>query len=99
MLEESKKAVVQRIQKVCQGTGEELENCTVPQKVEVKIGHPAEQIVKMATEGGYDLVVLGTHGHSMLDDLLLGRVARGHEKMSHAGIDCSTQGIIIVKKQ
>ena len=46
-------------------------------KVEVKVGHPVRKIVEMATEGGYDLVVLGTHGHSMLDDLLLGSVARG----------------------
>lgn len=76
-LEENKKAVVERIQKICQNAGNELGNCTVQQKVEVTIGHPVEEIVKMATEGGYDLVVLGTHGHSMLDDLLLGSVARG----------------------
>ncbi|MEA3469544.1 MAG: universal stress protein [Thermodesulfobacteriota bacterium] len=45
--------------------------------VEVKVGLPVKEIVEMATEGGYDLVVLGTHGHSMLDDILLGSVARG----------------------
>jgi nucleotide-binding universal stress UspA family protein len=41
-----------------------------------------EQIVKTATEGEFDLVVLGTHGHSMIDDLLLGSVARGVVKKS-----------------
>ncbi|MBU0944031.1 MAG: universal stress protein [Proteobacteria bacterium] len=76
-LEESKKAVIKRIHQVCQEAGKELESCTVQQKVEVRVGHPVEEIVKMATEGGYDLVVLGTHGHSLLDNLLLGSVARG----------------------
>ncbi len=76
-LNASKKAVIERINKVCQEAGDELKNCSIEQKVEVKVGHPVEQIVKMAIEGGFDLVVLGTHGHSMLDDLLLGSVARG----------------------
>ncbi|MBW6520128.1 MAG: universal stress protein [Desulfoarculaceae bacterium] len=48
----------------------------------MKIGHPVEQIVQTATEGEFDLVVLGTHGHSMIDDLLLGSVARGVVKKS-----------------
>ena len=76
-LEESKKAMIERIHSVCHEAGKELENCTVQPTVEVKVGRPVSQIVNMATEGGYDLVVLGTHGHSMLDDLLLGSVARG----------------------
>lgn len=76
-LEETKKALIKRIHNVCQEAGNELHNCTVEQNVVVKVGHPVEQIVEMAKEGGYDLVVLGTHGHTMLDDLLLGSVARG----------------------
>ncbi len=76
-LEESRKAMIERIHNVLQEAGGELENGSVQAKVEVKVGHPVRQIVEMATEGGYDLVVLGTHGHSMLDDLLLGSVARG----------------------
>ncbi len=76
-LEESKKAMIERVHSVLHEAGSELENCTVQPKVEVKVGHPVRKIVEMATEGGYDLVVLGTHGHSMLDDLLLGSVARG----------------------
>jgi nucleotide-binding universal stress UspA family protein len=81
-LEESKKKVVERIHAVCAEAGSGLENCAVEPKVVVKIGHPVEQIVKTATEGEFDLVVLGTHGHSMIDDLLLGSVARGVVKKS-----------------
>jgi nucleotide-binding universal stress UspA family protein len=81
-LEKSKEAVVKRIHALCREAGSELENCSVEPIVVIKIGHPVEQIVKMATEGGFDLVVLGTHGHSMIDDLLLGSVARGVVKKS-----------------
>jgi arsenite transporter len=59
-----------------------LDDCKVHPDVIVKVGHPVEQIVKTAIEGDYDLVVLGTHGHSMIDDLLLGSVARGVVKKS-----------------
>jgi nucleotide-binding universal stress UspA family protein len=40
-----------------------------------KIGHPAECIARTATEGGYDLVVLGSHGHGTMGNLVLGSVA------------------------
>ncbi len=76
-LVESQKAMTERIHSVLKEAGEELENNSVQPKVEVKVGHPVKQIVEMAKDGGYDLVVLGTHGHGMLDDLLLGSVARG----------------------
>jgi|KBSMisStaDraftv2_1062788.scaffolds.fasta_scaffold545371_2 nucleotide-binding universal stress UspA family protein len=39
-----------------------------------KVGHPAECIARMATEGGYDLVVLGSHGHGTVGNLVLGSV-------------------------
>ncbi len=76
-LVESKKALIERVHGVLQEAADDLGNDLVQPTVEVKVGHPVKEIVEMATEGGYDLVVLGTHGHSMLDDILLGSVARG----------------------
>ena len=38
--------------------------------VQVRPGHPAELIVRVAEEGGYDLVVLGHRGHFERDRLL-----------------------------
>lgn len=35
-------------------------------------GHPAEKIVRYALEGAFDLIVLGSHGHSRLWGRLLG---------------------------
>jgi nucleotide-binding universal stress UspA family protein len=38
-------------------------------------GPPAEEIVRAAEAGGYDLIVMGTHGRTGLPHLLLGSVA------------------------
>lgn len=38
-------------------------------------GDPAAALVKLAREGGYDLLVLGTHGRRGLSHLVLGSVA------------------------
>jgi nucleotide-binding universal stress UspA family protein len=40
-----------------------------------RVGHPAECIARVATDGGYDLVVLGSHGHGTIGNLVLGSVA------------------------
>jgi len=40
-----------------------------------KVGHPAAEIATLAQEGGFDLVVMGSHGHNALRSLVLGSVA------------------------
>jgi nucleotide-binding universal stress UspA family protein len=44
-------------------------------KLETLIGQPAEQIALAAQEGAYDLVIMGSHGHSGLSNLVLGSVS------------------------
>lgn len=39
------------------------------------VGDPAEEIVRHAADGRFDLVAMGTHGHSALENLLMGSVA------------------------
>jgi nucleotide-binding universal stress UspA family protein len=39
-----------------------------------KAGHPAELIAKQASDGKFDLLVMGSHGHGLLRNLLLGSV-------------------------
>jgi len=46
----------------------------VPQ-VEHQVGPAGELIAKAATEGKFDLVVMGSHGHSALGNLVMGSVA------------------------
>ena len=40
-----------------------------------KVGHPAELIAKAADKGKFDLLVMGSHGHSNLGNIVLGSVA------------------------
>lgn len=72
-IETSKIAISERIHNICEEEGGKQ----LAGPVIVKVGKPVEQIVKTATEGGFDLVVMGTHGHGIFEDLLLGSVARG----------------------
>lgn len=47
---------------------------------EVRVGNAAQQIVQAAREGGFDLVVLGAKGHSVIRDFLLGTTT---DRVSH----------------
>jgi len=47
----------------------------VDAKSQWKVGHAGETIAKTAESGKYDLVVMGSHGHSSLGNLVLGSVA------------------------
>jgi len=71
------KKIRQRIHETSRKVLEEIPKCPLEEeKILVKTGDPAESIIATAAEGNYDLVIMGTHGHSKLDDLMLGSVAR-----------------------
>jgi nucleotide-binding universal stress UspA family protein len=53
----------------------ELDRGTVKIDVQSIYGPSSDAIVRFAREGGYDMIVLGTHGHTGLKHLLLGSVA------------------------
>ena len=44
-------------------------------KVVSKVGSPGELIAKVANDGKYDLLMMGSHGHSALGNLVMGSVA------------------------
>jgi nucleotide-binding universal stress UspA family protein len=51
-----------------------LDGRSVAYEVEKRVGEPAHEIVAFATAGGFDLVVMGTHGHTALENLVMGSV-------------------------
>jgi ACR3 family arsenite transporter len=66
-----------RIRTTSQKVLKEIPKCPLEsEKILVQVGEPAQRIIETATEGQYDLVIMGTHGHSKLDDLMLGSVAK-----------------------
>lgn len=52
-----------------------LQRHGVNAKSEWKVGHAAEVIAKMADTGKFDLLVMGSHGHGVLGNLVMGSVA------------------------
>lgn len=54
-----------------------------------KIGHAAELISALADKGKYDLLVMGSHGHGTLTNLVMGSVAT--KVMAH----CKTPVLIV----
>ncbi len=47
----------------------------VPFVAEKCVGDPADEIVRHATAGEFDLIAMGTHGHTALAGLVMGSVA------------------------
>ena len=47
-----------------------------PARVITKVGVPGEEIAKAAEAGKFDLVVMGSHGHSALGALFMGSTAQ-----------------------
>jgi nucleotide-binding universal stress UspA family protein len=41
----------------------------------LKVGNAGDEIAKLATRGMFDMVVMGSHGHGLLKNLVLGSVA------------------------
>jgi len=55
---------------------EQAEYSGVEARFEVRVGHPAEQIVHFAEEEDADAIVMGHRGESLLQRWLLGSVAK-----------------------
>jgi nucleotide-binding universal stress UspA family protein len=47
------------------------------------VGAAGDVIAKMATDGDFDLVMMGSHGHNTLANLVMGSVAT--KVMAHCG--------------
>jgi nucleotide-binding universal stress UspA family protein len=65
-----------RVEMFCQDVDKELEECPyLVDGVIIKQGEPVELILSQAKEIGCDLVVMGTHGHGLLADAMMGSTA------------------------
>ena len=52
-----------------------LENANLPHTPHIHVGEPAAIVVKVAGELGCDLICMGSHGHGVLQNAILGSVA------------------------
>lgn len=65
---------------VAKRTGRVLDEAGVPYTTVLEAGHPAEVIIRIAEDDGYDLIVMGSRGMSEIKSFLLGSVS---DKVSH----------------
>ena len=61
-----------------------LKRHDIEPKTVSKVGHPGELIAKTADSGKFDLVIMGSHGHSALGNLVMGSVAT--QVLAHCGV-------------
>lgn len=54
-----------------------------------RVGPAGETIAKLAEEGGFDLLIMGTHGHGALGKLIMGSVST--QVLAH----CSTPVLLV----
>lgn len=52
----------------------------------VRVGRPADEIIRRANEGGYDLIVMGARGRGAATSFLLGSVSHGVLNQSPAAV-------------
>jgi nucleotide-binding universal stress UspA family protein len=55
-------------------------------KTELAVGHPAEQIIRRAEAGGFDLVLLGHRGTSMFEKIVMGSISERVLKYAHCPV-------------
>ncbi len=68
MYKKEGEAAIQYIEDLAKKEGLSIEKC-------ILVGHPAEQILKLAEEQSFDLIVMGTLGRSGIEKFLAGSVA------------------------
>lgn len=66
-----------RLEDFCTEMGSKLDECKfLVDKVVVRHGVPFEEILKLANEIKADMIVMGTHGHGLIADALIGGTTR-----------------------
>jgi nucleotide-binding universal stress UspA family protein len=66
-----------RLTKFCDDVQAELPSCPfITDSIMVKIGNPVDEILLEVENKGYDMVVMGAHGHGVLAGAIMGSVSR-----------------------
>jgi nucleotide-binding universal stress UspA family protein len=55
---------------------EELKGRGIAAQIIIRSGEPDEEILAEIERGDYDLVAMGTHGHSLIGDIVFGSVSQ-----------------------
>lgn len=81
-VKKGKEALTERIRTVYSEIIDSIDGCQVHPEVAIRAGDPVQQIVDEARICEADLIITGARGHGLLDEILVGSVARGVVKKS-----------------
>ncbi len=77
-IEKAKIAIHERMKTTSQKVLEEIPHCPLSEeRIIVQAGNPVDEIVKIAKDQNFDLIIMGTHGHGELEELMVGSTASG----------------------
>ncbi len=74
---ETEKRMRRKARKNLEAIKDELEKVGIETKISVKIGKPFVEITKTAKKEKVSMIVIGSHGRSMVEEMFLGSVAEG----------------------
>ncbi|MBN2125449.1 MAG: universal stress protein [Deltaproteobacteria bacterium] len=71
------KTIKARLERFCEDVSANRPTCNfITDDIVVKIGNPAEEILRRANKEDFDLVVMGAHGHGAIEETVIGSVSR-----------------------
>ncbi len=73
------RVLFQDLRKQAEGKGIQI-------KAEIRVGHPADQIVRYAEENGTDLIIMGQRGKSKIESWLVGSVSKRVISYAHCAV-------------
>jgi nucleotide-binding universal stress UspA family protein len=67
----------ERLSKFCEEVSRDIPECPfITDEILVKMGNPAEEILKQVGKRDFDMVVMGAHGQGFIEDAIMGSVSR-----------------------
>jgi ACR3 family arsenite efflux pump ArsB/nucleotide-binding universal stress UspA family protein len=74
----AREQIRQRIQRTSAQVAKEIPTCPISeQNIRVEVGDPVKTITAIAEKENYDMVIMGTHGHGKLSDVMIGSISSG----------------------
>ncbi len=90
-IEAARQTIQKRVTQTSRLITKEIPSCPLDNgEILVKVGSPADNIIETVATGDYDMVVMGTHGHGLLEESLIGSVA-------NEVIQRSTKPVLVVR--
>ncbi len=69
--------IKKRVENFCEELTREVPECPfITDEIILRIGAPADEILKLVDTGDYDLVVMGAHGHGFIGSAMMGSISR-----------------------